>query len=415
MKLSLPLSILLILVAINCVAQPQRLTATYIGSLSTPNTYGIDTYYYSQGRSSDHRNNIINFDSSNYRGVNTNIVTGKEFKYFDGNSRVVAHVKCDNPTGTSGNIRIYNVDSFRYDNAGRVIWQYQTNTFNEPFSNEYKYLYDANGNLVKSTRESFSGGTFYGTEEVTYKYDSQNNLVEKSSAGAIRYPAQIRKQVFTYNNNRLVREDILYYNNNIWDSVAYEEHSYSNNGDTVTSVFFAMDYLTKNALKATSRSISIYNNNADVSLVIWQRWDSTNMQFENSSRYSYSYNSLNQLDTSKQFNWDTVKKEWDLAEDAVYVYEEYDPNELRPVLEKGTLLIYPVPSADFITVQASQLSADKISLAIMDMRGNVVRILQDSTNGVYRRTVLLAGLPAGNYIIQLSAGKSTICKQFSKM
>jgi len=84
--------------------------------------------------------------------------------------------------------------------------------------------------------------------------------------------------------------------------------------------------------------------------------------------------------------------------------------------EKTGIALYPNPSTDHIDIQMTLSEAQKVQLEIFSLNGGKVYNEYVTAAGTdFNHQIRVAGLPSGNYVLQVKEAKGSVFKRFTKL
>jgi hypothetical protein len=158
---------------------------------------------------------------------------------------------------------------------------------------------------------------------------------------------------------------------------------------------------------------NLLDANGDKIEDITSYWNSTAQQWEPFMRGVYTYYSKGVLKSYESTRWDKQNSAWVYMQDTsdfgnskriniIYAVEWTTGIEQHILFEANSLVLYPSPSSDFINIQTTFTKPQSVAATITDMQGRVLRTWSEPSTKEYHRTIPVADLPAGNYVLKLN-------------
>lgn len=113
---------------------------------------------------------------------------------------------------------------------------------------------------------------------------------------------------------------------------------------------------------------------------------------------------------------DQLSNGWGWAIDNLYVQENAEVVLANEVPEGYGIILYPNPSTDYVDIRMNLSEAQKVQLDIFSLNGARVyteSVTATDTELIHR--VGVAGLPSGNYVLQVKEAKGSVFKRFTKL
>lgn len=113
---------------------------------------------------------------------------------------------------------------------------------------------------------------------------------------------------------------------------------------------------------------------------------------------------------------DQLSNGWGWAIDNLYVQENAEVVLANEVPEGYGITLYPNPSVDYVDIRMNLSEAQKVQLDIFSLNGS--RVYTESvtaTDTELSHRVGVAGLPPGNYVLQVKEAKGSVFKRFTKL
>lgn len=288
-------------------------------------------------------------------------------------------------------INVYYVD-YGYDDGGRMVSRTNYNNFDGVWElgGVYNYSYDGSGNRVLS--ELTMGGVVY--QRVEYEYDETGNVLSElwySYAGSGLVPSEKLTTVYEH-GRKAVEYDSISEDGVRWMNNGYYSYIYNEGGDCVE--FHHYDASNREV----ERSVFAINQELRLSetLIPSHPELSRPRMFDNAHAY----------DSEQWFSLD-VDHVLQHVCDYIYVYEPLSEIESAPA--GAVLTAYPNPAHDYIYIKGWEAPA--CTVQVVDVSGRVVFSRNDVP---MTQPFDIRSLPAGTYLLHLSAGQTTSIIPFVK-
>jgi hypothetical protein len=263
--------------------------------------------------------------------------------------------------------------------------------------------YDANNNVTEMNSNSYVA---------KFVYDSKNNLVSMvdSQWTATSGWMYNQRKTYTYNGD----DNVLTYTLEKWDPVSVQwskselyEYTYSN--DLVTE-YTLSTWGGSSWVKNTNHLYSYDNNKNKIEDII-QQWDAGSGTFVNKKRQILSYNVHNQPEKIVTMTWYGYWSFSNDDEEIRYYYQYYFPTSVSQVLTSQELTVYPSPATDRLHIKLADNNAEKVTAAIYDYKGSVVRYWQSGAKaGEF--DIPVQDLPAGTYVLTVNRNAERLSTRF---
>lgn len=440
---SITLSAILILLTNLCFAQQWRLREI-IYERPTSNVihpYQSILYQYSEARGSDYKNNIINFDTAYSYTINTagqKSLSGIQKLEYNADNRVIFSQYRTAPgivwyvlnqkhteytaTGKEKRRRIFSTQSkakvtiqeidFSYNSNDDLIKRYDTSYVagDEPmngYTNYYKY--DSSNNLIAVyTVEYVKVLAGYDTTgKWDYRYDSNGAVIESTYSTLHVLPDSFllrTKREYIYDTNKLLteyREFTYSLSSTLTPSSFKKYYSYQNNTKPYKIEHYAYNEKVPYFF-LRSKQLNTYNSNNDI--VSEHGINLSESQIITSQTLkTTTYNQYGQPDTITELLSRSALFPDTVSKRERHIYEIYWPTNTE-IINKAdvSLILYPNPSSDIITIRADVKEGSDFYVAIYNMNGNVVKSwTEKSTSSVYLKSIPIIDLPSGNYILKI--------------
>lgn len=329
----------------------------------------------------------------------------------------------------------------------------------------YTRTFNSSGQVARLITESFLwGGPDYVEMQTTcFTYSSAGliDLVTISLAGVDN-----ERTSYIYNNDQLVAQLYETRNNatNIWEKWTLDS-TISNGADSVYVKYIAgvgtpLKEFNRNKMQLDGSqrviidSCFIDKKFQTVSFLQYDaagrrsrdsvlEWDHLLLQMKPAYNREYNYDNNGNLVSKRDYNWDAgvngyifshVDSMTYYANDHLFSHGHYsyNGNDLVPA-EKGVfeyfyyafpagvdalakdeeIGLYPTPATTYINLQLHFNKPEIFSLHIMNMNGQALRSWSEPAQGEYKKQILLDGLPAGNYLLQVHTANGYRTKHFT--
>ncbi len=248
-----------------------------------------------------------------------------------------------------------------------------------------KFGYDANNKLVSVVdSQKNASGIWVNNERKTYSYSGGNVTVYQADRWDVVNASWVNKErtEYTYNSG---------------SSVATSTYLLWSNGSWVNSV----------------KHVYAYDNNGNMIEDIEQKWDVATGTFVNYKRIFVVYNVHNQPEIITTTTWTGSWMPSAGDEEVHFYYEYYFPTNVSQLANTGAgVTLFPVPATDNVNVSVSFDATQDAAFMIYDINGNVVRQWQDVAGRNYVKSVPVADLPAGNYLLKAVANQEQLVARF---
>ena len=280
---------------------------------------------------------------------------------------------------------------FTYDGAGNILTETDQNwdgTSAWVNNYEYIYTYNANNNVTSEIDQSWDGSTssWVNQNKLTYTYDGTNPYVlsrvsQSWNSGTSAWD-NYSNDIYTYDglNNRLTD---LYQN---WMGAAWV------NSDLATYSSFVAQ------LPQTE---------------IDQVWNTTTLSFDNSTKYTYTYNSFNQETSSASTSWN-LGGFWQPTtsdRESRFYYQSYATGVNTVAANADDVILYPVPATNTLNISLKWNEIQPFTATVYNITGSVVSQWDVPACSDYNTSIPL-DLQEGCYFIKFNGANSNMIKQF---
>lgn len=266
-------------------------------------------------------------------------------------------------------------------NASKQLLYVEEGRWGFPYTDQrrHDYVYNTNGLLIKDSLSGLSHiNGWHGWMNTEYDYNSAGQKVSAKAFDPVNAQgvAKLKYQnYYSYNAQGLLGEDSLYN----FEKSTYAVHKYLYNPQGLIMV----DTIRSNDL----------------------------------SKYyfvTYDYTSFDYIDQKEQWNYDTTLKTFYQRSISQYKYAHYWPVGISNIYDHSDeLVLYPVPANDLLNVKWQHKGITSLQARIVNMQGQTIRSWQDEVDNVYQKQIMINGLPAGQYYLQLVADGAMYRKVFT--
>jgi hypothetical protein len=346
-----------------------------------------------------------------------NGIRDKDYGYFydyDANGNFISEIGASWDNGqwdTSWKEVYYYSATDQY--LGAIEYDYNNGTWEKEWKSEY--VYDANGYLIERTYSDWDNGqwelysktvqtnhTDGRIESEVYFYKSSTFLEPGDSA------------FYEYNSSlELIRSMRYDWDDPVWDAYNMYEYVYYTNSDLHTRTSY---YKYSSTTWDTSYKY-IYNYAAPgyVSERIEQDWDNGSWVNSYKDGYTYDMNYVYPQITANPYYLDDdfqmflteFEYEWN-EDDAIWELEYRDYFHWSHTgigieeEELSDINVYPVPTANLLTIKVEQ--ADEFEYQLYDMNG---RLISEKTVKANETTLQLKGCASGLYMLHVTYDATT--------
>jgi len=279
-----------------------------------------------------------------------------------------------------------------YDNNFKII-----NTFTEiwsdtgwtPLFREYYYYNDADSCKGRLS-QIWMIDEFIDNERITYKYNNKHLKTEELDESWVFSQSKWMKTLqfkYEYNTNNQV---ITKYDQR-WDlntgKSSYKKILMTYNNKLLIKELTQIskeDKWTNAELESYT-----YNNDKQITIILWQKWDSVNNKWYNFQRWTNRYGTLGGIkNEGRNITGFSLSQNY--------------PNPFNP----ATIIEYSISANNFNTAQ-------NVTLSVFNLLGKRVSTLVNQTQnpGQYKVTFNAENLPSGLYFYRLRVGKNILTKK----
>lgn len=317
-------------------------------------------------------------------------------------------------------------DTYTYDAAGnRTVEMSQTwDTTAGTWKNLYKdtYTYTASGKVATNISQLWnSGAGVWGDgSRITYTYDGAGNRITSvndlwnSSTSA--WENQSRAD-YTYDGAGNLTSERY----GMWDGTSMSWDTSGRRTYTYDASNRRTEELNETKMSGVwePNSKVLYSNFAGdkPQTVLYQNWDGGLMAFTDDEREHYTYNADGMVTYLYNETWDDPTAAWVM--DGSYAirnrYETYTTGIAAGGRPENDLLVYPVPTANSLTLRGSWESAEPLTVVITDAAGRICSQLSKLTVKGHSVTIPTAQLQAGVYLLTVQTGNEKAVRPFVKV
>lgn len=283
---------------------------------------------------------------------------------------------------------------YSYNTANKlVIDQYQvwsSLTMSFEASSQKTYYYDASGNRINETDQTYVSSVPIYTSQWAYTYSGTNQLLTT-----------------TYNT----------WSGSGWDPISMTTNTYDSTGNMTNQLYQLYDAMGAVWVNNTLHIYSGFTSGHMPTMDIEQHWDATGGgSWVNFMQFINTYNSFDQLTSRTGTSWNIVGVfEYALGDPMNrYHYATYTPgtSSVNTVaVAGGEASIYPVPVQNVLNIDLNWDNAQAASIAICDMQGKVVKQWNTPATTEYKGTVDMGNMSAGVYFVKINSTMGQIVKQ----
>jgi len=392
------------------------------GAIFTP----VDsTYYsYSSGRGGDLQvGHILKYDNAtmwNYLGDTAYSNGWYYIQTFDANNNITSRIS-QYWDGTAW--VLYSKVLYTYNSSNQVttmILQSWGGSTWVPVSQNV-YTYNSAGKLVVDQYQTWNSltMTFDASSQKTYYYDVSGNLVnETDQAYVMSTPVYTNQWAYTYSStNQLLTTTYNVWDGSTWDPMTMLTNTYDSSGNMTNTLSQLYDAGTSTWVNNTLHIYSGFTASHKPTIDILQNWDGTGTgTWVNDMRFTYTYNSFDQLTSSMGESWNVVGVfEFALGDPlARYYYNTYTPgvSEVKAIANNGgDAKVYPVPAQNMLNVDLKWDNAQATDITMMDATGKTVRHWNTPAATEFHTSVSVDGLSEGVYFLKITGAQGQIAKQ----
>lgn len=341
--------------------------------------------------------------------------------------------------------RGYNAKSknWDYDIVERQQYIAATNTYDK--NGRATQLFDASGNDTTITDEYWTGTAWANMAKKLCAYNPSNYIdteIRQDWNTSTSQWTNRERYVYAYNAiNKITQKTYFIWNSaiNTWQTDRANIYTYNSSGDMISA-----DALTWNAgsskYDSSGRALYVYDlyhqptsqtiMTRDITTGTWLlsgkvlysnyvrdqpgrvtnlRWNGSTGTYDSSYRNTYTYNSYNQVTSYTTENYSSGK--WNYAYAYRYYYELYTSAVEDKTILNSSVIIYPVPAKNEITVDVNYSTPQSCTVTIVDMNGRTVAECQMPVNNNHHKIIPVSKLANGNYLVKVTGVAVNTTKQ----
>jgi len=335
---------------------------------------------------------------------------------FDASDRVTSQV-VEVWNNTTSTWDLFSNTLFLYGANGKdtaMIFQTWNGASWTPVSQDV-YTYFSNGKLQSDQFQTWNSLTtsFDATSQKTYYYDPAGNMITEMDNNVVGgSPIYTNQWVNTYTAaNQLSTSTQNSWNGTTWLPVNMATYTYDTSGNLINALNQIYDTAWVNLTQ------DVYSNFVPGTHLpqtdILQHWDATStMSWVNTTRFTNTYNSYNQLTSRTGESWNVVGVFEFAAGDPMtaYHYATYTSAVHNVSNTGGDARVYPVPAHGALHIDVKWDAAQAATIAIFDAEGRVVRQWTTPEGTEYKGAVTIDDLAAGMYFVKISGAQGQIVK-----
>lgn len=296
-----------------------------------------------------------------------------------------------------------------------------------------EYEYNPGSGLGPQTRSTHTyNNDKLLTETVTDNWNTVNSQWQANSRDIIHYNAakqldtmwqqswimsqwmDYMRTINTYANGKLMQTLQQSFITSTWENSYRTVYTYDANGNQ-SSAETEFWNTGSSTWDKNFRSEYVYNTAGDMIEEKGAHWTGT--AFEYQGKTAYTYNQYHRLLSEESQSWNTSTSQWyyDSGDDYLTknYYEAYTNDVKTVASNRAELKAFPVPAKEQITISASFQQMQPVCIMIRDMSGRIVKQVVDQAGAQYRKSINVADLPAGNYMIHISGTTEVASKMIS--
>lgn len=302
-----------------------------------------------------------------------------------------------------------------YDSLGRVTSEGYYNTYNrnKPIENIHNIWrrYNPNGLLENITYD-------YPKSLLRYHHYYNYNIYGQPLTDSVHltqyaYPFSFPyyKYTYQYGANGKLKEMILQRWENGWADREKTTYQYNAQGQLVANIMYQMD-ANKNWEYLQIYQMS-YDQKGRIKDSIELRHNRTTNTFEPFTKCNWQYNNDN-LPTEYTYAVADSVLGWKNSFTYKYFYEKYWPANVHTVVNNvDQIKLYPNPAINVLHISCKRPQANPFSVAIYNMRGQMVKHWVEEPTDTYQKTLATNALDAGHYILVLQGSTERTTAQFT--
>lgn len=308
---------------------------------------------------------------------------------------------------------------YDYDINGNIATVHvQRSDANGNLMNHYRnsYTYNSNNQLLTKLEENPINNTLDSITRYTYHYnttgDRDTTWVEIFDAYNTRTWRLAYRDVNQYDNNgKLVLELQQSYNSstNSWTEYTRATSFYDPQDRKLTVHYDHFDQFSLTFVPV-NRDTIIYTSNPNTVQHLLQDYDKNSGTYTNEIKRDTSFNAHDQITSTAFSYWDSTATIWKLNDHSKYYYS-FPLSITETKANSIECQLYPNPATSFITVSSTTLNEGDFNIYIYDVSGRLVSKVQG--NGIINKTIPVAHLSNGQYLMELNTEQGNTAKQFT--
>ena len=286
-------------------------------------------------------------------------------------------------------------------------------------ANKYLFTYDGAGNMLTETDQVWNTSTSAWVNQYQYTYTfNVNNKVTSEIDQNWDVPSSSwinqNKLMYTYDGtNTYVMSRVSQSWNtgtSAWDNYSNDIYTYDGLNDRLTDLYQNwMGSAWVNSDLATYSSFVAQLPQTEIDQV----WNTTTLSFDNSTKYTYTYNSFNQETSSMSQAWN-IGGFWQPTttdRESRFYYQSYATGVNILAANTEGVILYPVPATDNLIISLRWSEIQPFTATVYNITGAVVSQWQVPACDNYNTSIPL-DLQAGCYFIKFDGAYSNMVRQF---
>jgi hypothetical protein len=344
---------------------------------------------------------------------------------YDANGNILTEMDQEWDGANWANITLY---TYTYDGSwNKLTAQNQqwdgTSWFNSTLDT---WTYDGAGNMLTAMNQYWDGTVWVNSSLDTRTYDVDGNLLiylSQYSEDGITWSNNYQ-EIYTYDaNGRMLSQLIQMYQDPDWVNYELLTDTYDANGNRLT--YLVQEWYDVGPWQNYSHGIQTYDENGNCLSFINQLWNANAWRNYEKDEYSFQPNLIN----GDAYGWnggDWVLKDGNLQitlnNDGNYItfvsYSfSYNAKVYYSIFPTGTndfnnlnstsLSVYPNPATDYLILGLTLRQSENVCFKMYDFSGRIVANYYEGLikSGEKTFRINTENIPAGEYILQMKAGK----------
>ena len=345
-----------------------------------------------------------------------------EFQTFDGSNEMLTTVAQGWHASTSAWVNS-GENLYTWSGGNLQSYIYQTwDTVGSAWVNSDKYLftYDGSGNRLTETDQVWSAfhGAWINNYQYTYTYNTNNKVTSEIDQNWDSTSSSWQNQskyTYTYDaTNTYMLSDVNQNWNSgtsTWDNNTQDIFTYDGMNNRLTDLHQNWGAAVwVNADLATYSSFVAQLPQTEID----QAWNTTTLGFDNNAKYTYTYNSFNQMTTSESESWN-IGGFWQPTSsdrESRFYYQDYTTGVKQLAANDNSVVLYPVPAGDVLHADIKWSEPQPFSVTVYSMQGSVLKQWDVPACADYTMNMPL-DLPSGDYFIRFNGASGNMVKQFA--